>query len=119
KSSLVVDTTALTLARPHTNATIGGPVTRVEAGTHDAISGAPSRTVVADQSRAAITSPGMFLGLIDAMRRTFAASETAIERGVTVKDLRYACDACRGKGTWQEGMSFLPSVSQPCDACAG
>ena len=61
----------------------------------------------------------MFLGLIDAVRRAFAASETASERGVTIKDLRYGCDACQGKGAWQERMSFLPSVSQTCDACAG
>ena len=86
---------------------------------HDSISGAPERTVVADQSRVAITSPGMFLGLIDAVRKTFAASEVASEQGITIKDLRYDCDACHGRGTWQEGMWFLPSVAQTCDACGG
>ena len=119
KSSLVVDTIALALARPKTSVPIATGVNRVEPGAHDGISGPPSGTIVADQSRAAITSPGMFLGLIDAVRRTFAASETASERGVMIKDLRYSCDACRGKGAWQESMSFLPSVSQTCDACAG
>jgi len=118
KSSLVVDTVALALAPPKASDRLVD-VIRVEPGAHNAISGAPGRTIVADQSRAEITSPGMFLGLIDAVRRTFAATETAIESGVTLKDLRYGCDACRGKGTWQEGMSFLPSVSQTCDACDG
>jgi excinuclease ABC subunit A len=61
----------------------------------------------------------MFLGLIDAIRKSFASSEAVNEAGVTVKDLRYGCDQCHGRGTWQEGMSFLPSVSQTCDACAG
>ena len=118
KSSLVVDTLALALARPKPSERLVD-VVRVEPGSHDAISGAPDRTIVADQSRAAITSPGMFLGLIDAIRKAFASSETAAERGVTTKDLRYNCDECHGRGAWQEGMSFLPSVSQTCEACAG
>jgi excinuclease ABC subunit A len=88
-------------------------------GDHDALAGAPDRTVVADQTRAEITSPGMFLGLIDAVRKAFAASEVANEHGITIKHLRYDCDACHGRGNWQEGMWFLPSVTQACDACAG
>jgi excinuclease ABC subunit A len=74
---------------------------------------------VADQSRAEITSPGMFLGLIGAVRKAFAASEVASEQGITSKDLTYGCDACKGKGMWQEDMSFLPSVAQTCDGCGG
>lgn len=118
KSSLVVDTIALGLARPKTNIP-GRGVVRVRPGDHDTISDAPGRTVVADQSRAEITSPGMFLGLIGAIRKEFAASEAAVEQGITIKDLTYNCDACKGKGVWQQDMSFLPSVSQTCDACGG
>jgi excinuclease ABC subunit A len=118
KSSLVVDTIALGLARPKANVP-GRGIIRVAPGVHDAISGAPDRTVVADQSRAEITSPGMFLGLIDNVRKAFAASEVAGEQGITIKHLTYGCDACHGKGAWQEGMSFLPSVTQTCDACDG
>ena len=80
KSSLVVDTIALGLARPKTNIP-GRGVVRVRPGDHDAISGAPGRTIVADQSRAEITSPGMFLGLIGAVRKEFAASEAALRAG--------------------------------------
>ncbi len=118
KSSLVVDTIALGLARPKTNIPRSG-ITRVAPGAHDAISGAPVRTIVADQARAEVTSPGMFLGLINPVRKAFAASEVAGEQGITIKDLTYGCDACGGKGTWQEGMSFLPSVTQTCEACGG
>jgi excinuclease ABC subunit A len=118
KSSLVVDTVALALARPKTSERLVD-VTRIEPGRHDSISGAPDRTVVADQSRSAITSPGMFLGLVDAVRRAFAASDDAADAGITTKDLRYDCDECHGRGMWQEGMSFLPAVSQICDACGG
>jgi excinuclease ABC subunit A len=118
KSSLVVDTIALGLTRPKTNIP-GRGVIRVRPGDHDAISGAPTRTVVADQSRAEITAPGMFLGLIGAVRKEFAASEAAIEQGITIKDLTYRCDACKGKGVWRQDMSFLPSVPQTCDACGG
>jgi len=118
KSSLIVDTIALALARPKTNIP-GQGVIRVAPGAHDGITGAPARTVVADQSRAAITSPGMFLGLIDTVRKAFAASELAGEQGITIKDLGYGCDACHGKGVWREDMWFLPSVTQTCDACSG
>jgi excinuclease ABC subunit A len=118
KSSLVVDTIALALARPKTDVP-GQGVIRVAPGAHDEIAGAPERTVVADQSRAAITSPGMFLGLIGAVRKEFAASEISREQGITIKDLAYGCDACNGKGTWHERMWFLPSVMQTCDACGG
>lgn len=118
KSSLVVDTIALGLARPKTNIPRRG-VVRVEPGVHDAIVGAPGRIIVADQARAEITSPGMFLGLINAVRKAFAVSEVAREQGITIKDLTYGCDACGGKGAWQEEMSFLPTVTQTCDACGG
>ena len=118
KSSLVVDTIALALAPPKTSDRIAD-VVRVEPGQHDLVTGAPERTIVADQSRASIASPGMFLGLIDAVRREFATSETAGEQGISLKDLRYGCDACHGRGSWQENMSFLPSVAQTCDACGG
>lgn len=118
KSSLVVDTLVPGLTRPRTNVR-GGEVARVEPGDHDAITGAPDRVVVADQSRAEITSPGMFLGLIDAARKAFAASEAAVDQGLTVKDLAYRCDACKGRGAWQEDLAFLPAVTQSCDACHG
>jgi len=118
KSSLVVDTIALGLMRPKTNISRSG-IIRVAPGIHDAISGSPARTVVADQTHAEVTSPGMFLGLIGAVRKAFAASEVALEQGITIKDLTYRCDACKGKGLWRESMSFLPSVTQSCDACRG
>lgn len=118
KSSLVVDTIALGLVTPKTNVP-GSGVIRVQPGAHDAIEGAPERTVVADQSRAEIASPGMYLGLIDAVRKTFAASDVAREQGLKTKDLTYGCDACGGKGTWQQDLAFLPVVTQACDACGG
>lgn len=117
KSSLVVDTLGLALAPP--KRAPGMAVIRTERGECDSISDAPPRTIAADQSRAAITSPGMFLGLIDAVRKEFAASEALSEAGITIKDLVYGCDACRGKGGVQEAMWFLPSVTQTCDACDG
>ncbi len=118
KSSLVIDTIALGLVEPKTKGP-GAGVVRVTPGVHDDIEGAPPRIVVADQSKAEITSPGMFLGLIEAVRKAYAGSETAMELGLTLKDLRYACDGCDGRGAWQESMWFLPSVTQTCDACAG
>ncbi|MFC7621877.1 hypothetical protein [Microlunatus sp. GCM10028923] len=118
KSSLVVDTIALGLDRPKTGVP-GRGVIRVQPGAHDTIADPPPRTVVADQSHAEIASPGMFLGLVGAVRKAFAASEAAVEDGLRAKDLKYGCDACKGRGVWTEGLAFLPSVTQRCDACAG
>jgi excinuclease ABC subunit A len=118
KSSLVVDTIALALAPPKT-ALGGGKAVRAAAGDHDAIAQAPARTVFADQTLASISSPGMFLGLIDAVRKAFAGSEAVREQGIEAADLTYDCDACKGRGHWQDGMWFLPSVTQTCEACGG
>ena len=118
KSSLVVDTIGLALAPPKLTTGVAHSM-RIEAGSHDSIDGAPTRTIVADQSRASITSAGAYLGLIDAIRRAYARTEAAIDAELTVKDLAHGCDGCGGRGSWRERMWFLPSVEQQCEACGG
>src|SRR4029077_5140085 len=68
KSSLVVDTIALALSRADANVP-DAELARAPPAPHDSISGPPARPIVADQSRAAVPSPGMFLGLVDAIRK--------------------------------------------------
>jgi excinuclease ABC subunit A len=118
KSSLIVDTLGLALAPPKLTTSIASR-DRFQPGEHDAIEGAPKRTIVADQSRTAITSAGAHLGIIDALRRAYAGSDDAIELGLTESDLARGCDGCGGRGSWTERMWFLPSVSHSCEACGG
>ena len=118
KSSLIVDTVGLALAPPKITSSIPTH-TRLDPGAHDRIENAPKRTVIADQSRQAIVSPGAHLNLIDAIRKTFAEGEQALDAGLSVHDLARGCDGCGGRGAWRERMWFLPSVAQVCDACDG
>ncbi len=118
KSSLVADTIGLALAPPAMTTGVAWR-DRVEAGACDAIEGAPARVVVCDQSRAAITSAGSHLGIVDALRTAYAASDAAVSAGLSRRDLSQGCDACKGRGSWSERMSFLPPVVQACEACRG
>jgi excinuclease ABC subunit A len=116
KSTLMIDTLGLALAPPKITTSVA--MSQYEPGAHDAIEGAPERTVVADQSRARIQSPGIHLGLIGALRKAFAASDQAVAAGLTEKDFTDGCDSCRD-GLIVEGMGFLPPVTSACSACEG
>ncbi len=116
KSTLVVDTLGLALAPPKLTTSVA--LKQYEPGDHDAIDGPPPRTVVADQSKAGIDSPGLYLGIIAALRKAFAASDDAVAAGLTPSDFANGCDRCRG-GQIVEGMGFLPAVTTACDACDG
>lgn len=118
KSSLVVDTIGIALAPPKVTTSIATR-DRLEPGKHDAIEGAPKRVLVADQSREAVVSAGTFLGIVDAVRRTFAMSDVAESAGITEADMKQGCDLCGGRGSWRERMWFLPAVTHACDACGG
>jgi excinuclease ABC subunit A len=117
KSTLAVDTLGLALDPPRLTTSVA--YERVESGAHDAIDGAPARTVVVDQAAQGVTSPAAFLGVGAALRRAFAASDAAVAAGLGEQDLTPRCDACNGRGLVVEDMGFLPSVRRPCDACAG
>lgn len=116
KSTLIVDTLGLALAPPKITTSVA--MKQYEPGAHDAIDDAPPRTVVADQSRAGIDSPGAYLGIIGALRKAFLASDDAVAAGLTESDFTNGCDRCRG-GQIVESMGFLPPVASPCDACEG
>ena len=116
KSTLMIDTLGLALAPPKITTSVS--MRQFEPGDHDAIDGAPERTVVADQARAGIQSPGQHLGLIGALRKAFAASDDAVAAGITESDLNKGCDSCRN-GLVIESMGFLPSVNSECEVCDG
>lgn len=117
KSTLVIDTLGRALApRKQTTSVAYEPV---DPGEHDAIEGAPERVLQVDQSRAGMSSPAGFLGLVKPLQALYAASSDAISLGLTEVQLSTRCSACGGSGVITLDMAFLPDVHIPCETCRG
>ena len=117
KSTLLIDTLGRALApKKHTTSVAFEPI---EPGPHDAIEGAPKRTLLVDQVRAGVTSPAVFLGLVEPLHKHYAETEDARILGLDARTLGQHCSACHGRGALTLDMSFLPSVHVPCETCRG
>ena len=117
KSTLIIDTLGRVLApRKQTTSVAYEPVSP---GKHESIVGAPSRTLMVDQSRSGLHSPAAFLELSEPIRRLFAESESAQALGLDLKQLAPNCSACGGSGRITQDMAFLPDVHTPCEVCKG
>ena len=114
---MIIDTLGRVLApRKQTTSVAYEPVSP---GKHDAIIGAPSRTLLVDQSRSGLHSPASFLGSTEPIRRLYAESESAQLLGVDRNQLAPDCSACGGSGRLTQDMAFLPDVHLPCEVCQG
>lgn len=65
-----------------------------------------------------------YSGVLDELRRVFAATPTARDRGLTAADFSYntgslRCPRCEGTGQVVLDVQFLPDVTIPCPDCAG
>ncbi len=117
KSTLLIDTVGRALApRKHTTSVASEPL---DAGEHDAIENAPSRTVIVDQTKAGVTNPADYLGISGALRTLYAESADAQALGLDVKTLARNCSSCNGRGSIKTDMGFLPDVFSPCELCRG
>jgi energy-coupling factor transporter ATP-binding protein EcfA2 len=117
KSTLMLDTLGRALVpRKQTTSVAYEPV---DPGEHDAITGAPSRAILMDQSRRGIDSPMTYLGLTKPLLSLYAESEDALALRLDEKALAEPCSVCKGRGSTQIDMGFLPGVHVPCDACQG
>jgi excinuclease ABC subunit A len=117
KSTLLIDTIGRALApKKHTTSMAHEPI---EPGKHDKIEGELSQTIIIDQTRASITSPMNYLGLKKNFFKIFAESEDAISLGLSEKDLKKSCTACKGYGLNKTDMGFLPDIYDLCEVCNG
>jgi excinuclease ABC subunit A len=68
--------------------------------------------------------PLTYLGLFDAVRNLFAASDQARAKGLKKAHFSFLtpegrCEACRGSGRKTVSLDHLADVSAPCDVCLG
>jgi excinuclease ABC subunit A len=117
KSTLMIDTLGRALApKKQTSSVAYEPV---DPGEHDSIEGAPERVLLVDQSRAGMSSPAGFLGLVQPLQSLYAASADAQALDLTEEALTARCSVCGGRGAITLDMAFLPDVHLPCETCHG
>ena len=118
KSTLVFDVLAPALSgdsgRAGGNAMVTAhePFVRVVAADRDPLAGASS------------SMPATIVGIFDAIRDRFAATDAAHAAGLKKRDFSPnvrggRCERCEGVGRIRVSMDFLPDVWVPCDECGG
>lgn len=117
KSTLLIDTLGRALAPKKQTTSVA--YENIEPGIHESIEGAPPRTVIVDQTRAGVHSPGNFLELADRIVELYAESDDAKALGLDSEQLSRRCSACDGSGLIRTDMGFLPNVYTPCETCHG
>jgi excinuclease ABC subunit A len=122
KSSLLNETLARALVRR-----LGGLASKP--GPHKSLRGASQidKVVQIDQSpigRTPRSNPATYTGLFDEIRKVFANTHDARQRGY--KSGRFSfnvkggrCEQCQGQGQQKIEMNFLPDLYVPCPVCEG
>jgi excinuclease ABC subunit A len=80
-----------------------------------------SQSPLGRSSRSTIAT---YLGVMDELRKIFAAEPEAIDRGLTAGSFSFntpggRCETCRGLGTVVEDLSFLGEMDVVCSDCNG
>jgi excinuclease ABC subunit A len=122
KSSLVVDTLARALARKLHGAEASPAPYRSLRGVNYL-----DRLVEVDQSpigRTPRSNPATYTGVWDDIRRVFAATKQARQRGYSASRFSFnakggRCQACVGQGVRRIAMNFLPDLEVTCPVCHG
>ncbi|MEB2311810.1 MAG: excinuclease ABC subunit UvrA [Sorangiineae bacterium] len=123
KSTLAVDIVYRALARSLGALDVELP------GSHAGITGAQAirRVALVDQAPLGRTSRGnaaTYTKAWDVVRRTFAAEDVALARGITASHFSFnveggRCEACSGEGYETVEMQFLADVRLECPVCRG
>jgi excinuclease ABC subunit A len=103
--------------------------TRVLPGKHTRIDGIEllSDIINIDQSaigRTPRSNPATYIGFYDDIRRLFAATPEAQDRGYTAARFSFnvkggRCEECAGEGLITTSLQFMPEVETPCIVCKG
>ncbi len=122
KTSLIVGTLARALARDLNGAA-------AKPGPFEKITGleAIDRFVQVDQSpigRSPRSNAATYTGLFDEVRKLFAKTKLARQRGYKIGRFSFnvkggRCEECQGQGQKKIEMNFLPDLYVTCDTCAG
>ncbi len=117
KSTLFLDTIGRELApKKFTTSVSHEPI---QPGEHDSIQGRPRRTIILDQGRKGIRSPGHALGLFKPLTQAYSESEDAKALDIGFETLSKPCSVCEGHGRIKIEMGFLPNVYETCETCQG
>ena len=122
KSSLVNETLAPALV-----ARLGEPARKP--GPFTSLRGAAQvdKVIQIDQSpigRTPRSNPATYTGAFDEIRKVFAGTREAKQRGFRASRFSFnvkggRCDACQGQGVRKIEMNFLPDLYVVCEQCAG
>jgi excinuclease ABC subunit A len=122
KSSLVNETLAPALLRR-----VGLPAAKP--GPHTSLRGAAKidKVIRIDQSpigRTPRSNPATYAGIFDEVRKVFAGTREAKQRGFSASRFSFnnkegRCEECQGQGQQKIEMNFLPDLYVPCPACRG
>jgi excinuclease ABC subunit A len=122
KSSLVNETLAKALAQR-----LGA--SRGKAGPHRSLRGASQvdKLIEIDQSpigRTPRSNPATYCGVFDEVRRVFAGTREARQRGYKAGRFSFnvkggRCEECQGQGIRRIEMNFLPDLTVVCPVCEG
>ena len=85
------------------------------------------KLILVDQKplgRSPRSNPATFTGIFDEIRKIFAATKEARERGFTISRFSFnnkggRCETCQGHGERKINMNFLPDMRVPCSDCRG
>ncbi len=122
KSSLVNESLARAVIRK-----LGGIAPKP--GPHKSLRGTRQidKVIEIDQSpigRTPRSNPATYTGVFDEIRKVFAATRDAKQRGYRSSRFSFnvkggRCEACQGQGVTKIAMNFLPDLYVPCGECDG
>lgn len=117
KSTLFIDTVGRVLAPKKITTSVA--YEPMDPGEYQSIEGSPPNTILLDQARKGINSPGQFLGLFKPLLSLYAENADAKALGLDEKELAKPCSVCEGRGSVRTRMGFLPDIYTPCETCRG
>ena len=120
KTTLVLDSLVPALRAAADNSAMPGHVVSLEAA-------GIARVDLVDATPIGVnvrSTVATYSGILDELRRAFAATDAAKTRGLTAADFSYntgslRCPRCEGTGQVVLDVQFLPDVDIPCPDCGG